>query len=275
MITDSPTAFYRGSARSSHRSHGLLRSISVGVTLLLPLCIGCGKPGHGQADRASESPDAEARAAFTEEEVSSLPLWERIKRLGLTSPDYSVVRASIVHEWQWFPTPPVAFFLTGTRPDVDQRLGKWTFQVGNDELPGLGPGVTVSVFPVSDILYKDARGIRLVAAQGVWLDTLILSATNRHDAKLVHRDFSSLRTESGIGLGDSQARLLTVLGSPSVRCRFEGYEILWYLQKPRHYTLDTLGNREFSTGHAAAYAFKKERIVEIWLHEWTTEPAGG
>jgi hypothetical protein len=272
MTADGRTGSYLG----THRSCGLLRSISVSVTILLLLSGGCGRPRQGQVNRAGESPDAEPPGPLAEEHMSSLPLWERIQRLGLMSPDYSVVRAYIAHEWESFPSPPVEFFLTGTRPAVDQRLGTWTFQVGNDDgLPDLGQGVVVSVFPVMDALYKDARGIRLVAAQGTWLDTLILSAQNTHDARLVDRDLSSLRTESGIGLGDSQARVLDVLGSPSCRYRFGEYEILWYLQKPRQYTVAHLGNREFSDGHVAAYALANDRVVEIWLHEWTTEPAGG
>ncbi len=86
---------------------------------------------------------------------------------------------------------------------------------------------------------------------------------------------TKLRTESKIGLGDSEKRVLKLLGHPTQRDKFKGYSILWYVQKPKHVVKWEEGfKHEWEEGRAAAYALKKGAVVEIWLQEWDTQAGG-
>jgi len=191
---------------------------------------------------------------------------------------YTVVRAFAFNRWGW-PGPPKDFLLAGTKTAVATRLGKYTFQAGDERLPDLGEGVTGWCFGGSERLYRDVRGIRLLTEEYIWTDTLILTAKNHHPAQLVDQDFAKLRTDSGIALGDSEERLLQRLGVPSQRDEFGEYDILWYLEKPQHVVEAVPESEwpdyEYDEGHAAAYALENGEVVEIWLHEWTTEVLGG
>ena len=116
--------------------------------------------------------------------------------------------------------------------------------------------------------YRDGRGTRFIAWGTVHSWCIVLSAESKHPAALVPDDLTGLHTDSGIGLGDSCDRVLQLLGEPSWREAFQGYDILWYLEKPEcHDTED--GGLEV-TGDAAAYALKEGKVVEIWLHHWET-----
>ena len=202
-------------------------------------------------------------------------------KIGLTSTDYSVVRAFNYRKWR-SPWPPDDFLRAGDKPRVDQQLGAWGSQMGGKGLEDLGEGLTIVYLSGVDRVYRDAAGIRLIAVEHTWLDTLILSAANKHAAELVKRDLGHLRTESGVGLGDPMDRVEKLWGEPSHRTRYQfgDYYILWYIAEPEHqvvvYDYDSPTDREFEfdTGNAAALALKDGKVVEIWLHGWSTDAGG-
>lgn len=191
------------------------------------------------------------------------------------------------------------FFAQGTLKDVDQCLGRWcTGTAGGEGLSGIGPGLATYYWHlgVTDHLYEDPMGVRLVASDKFFMDTLILTkvaglqgyavdlnrsrrvtaepsiANPEPQGYPVDLDLASVRTQSGIGLGDTQGRVSRLAGDPSLKDRYRGYEIWWYLGKPEQEVTST--GRPYLTGHAAAYVFDDSRLVEIWLHAWDTEPRG-
>jgi len=192
---------------------------------------------------------------------------------------YTVVRGFCCQKWG-SPSPSKEFLFAGKEPVVDKKLGKWFFQgvAGSPPLvlDDLGQGMEGHCFGGKEHLYRDAQGIRLIVEECISVDTLILTARHKAPAKVVDRELGNIRTASGIGLGDSEARLLEVLPTPSQRDTFGGYEILWYLEKPQHVVHSLPGeDYEYDEGHAAAYALENREVVEIWLHLWSTEAPGG
>lgn len=181
----------------------------------------------------------------------------------------SVVSAFVSAAWGKGPLHQDRVF-SGDTPRVDTHVGPVTF-ASDVPLPWLGTGVAVSYAQALDYLYRDRKGVRLILEEHIFPDVVILSSQCKRQAKRIYRDLGSLRTESGVGLGDPEARLLRHLGRPSRRSAFRGYTILWYLQKPKH--IGPKGDG-YDEGHAAAYALKGGRVVEIWLHEWSNEPIG-
>lgn len=238
-------------------------------------CAGCS--GGERSRRKRQGPEAQAtRAAGSGVQAgttrSSGPLAAPSERLqyirdseGRVLAPYTVVRAFSEHRWGQR-SPPWDFLLTGAHPMTDERLGEFTFQEGGKGLPGLGRGQEALAFGCLDHLYRDSRGSRLIAGEGAWLDTLVLTARSAHPATLVKRDLSRLRTESGIGLGDSADLVLRVLGEPSARDEFGRYEILWYLGRPEWFVEP--GGSRYRLGAAAAYALEEGQLVEIWLHSY-------
>jgi len=158
---------------------------------------------------------------------------------------------------------------------VDVRLGPGKVSFEGALFPGLEKGVAVDHEAESamDLVYQDKHGVRLIQRDVFCYSALILSTTCRHAGKLVRRDLRSLRTESGVGLGDTEKRVLRRLGPPSRRDRFEGYEILWYIGRPRHVVREK-GEWKYDEGHNAVYALKKGKVVEIWLEAWDTQARG-
>jgi len=236
----------------------------------------------GRGERARRPPRGEPKARMFE----GRPLSDYCRdpsRIGLTSTDYSVVRAFNYRKWGSL-LPPEDFLRAGDKSRVDEELGKWGFQEGGKGLEGLGEGLTIVYLSGADRVYRDAAGIRLIAEEHTWLDTLILSAVNKHAAKLVKRDLGRLRTESGIGLGDPMDRVEKLWGEPSHRTRYQfgGYYILWYVAEPEHhvivydYDVDSPAETgfEFDAGNAAALALKDGKVVEIWLYGWSTDAGG-
>jgi hypothetical protein len=188
-----------------------------------------------------------------------------------------VVRAFCVHTWGW-PCPDKAFLLTGSRPRVDGRIGDWTFGEGGRGLRGLGKAREVPCFGCVEWRYQDATGTRLLAEDGIGIDTIILTQRSPYEALPVKARFVDVATDSGIRLGDPKERVVAVLGEPSHVSRYEPYEILWYLGLPTHHKAHEgpdYPDRDYSDGQAAAYALERSKTVEIWLHSWTTQALGG
>ncbi len=207
-----------------------------------------------------------------ETDMGSLIVDERTGRVQST---YAVVRGFCFRTWGWR-SPDEDFLLTGAKPNVDTKLGQWTFAEGGKALAGVGKGLQLWCGGGgAEHRYRDASGTRLLAEEGVEIDTLILTQRSPYDAQLVKRDLSSVATESGIQLGDSRERVVAVLGDASRISRFPPYEILWYLGKPTHEHPGYPDHPDYDWDHAAAYAFEKGRVVEIWLHFWSTEACGG
>jgi hypothetical protein len=102
---------------------------------------------------------------------------------------------------------------------------------------------------------------------------MILSSLSEHPAGLVAKDLTALRTESGVGLGDSRDRLIQLLNEPSFASEFAEYDILYYLGNPFRFELRS-GPRAGEVdlvGWSAVYALRESRVVEIMLHSWSTE----
>ncbi len=193
------------------------------------------------------------------------------KDMRVLSADYSVVRAFIYAQWG-FVMPEEDFLRSGRKAHVDARIGPWTFNEP-ERLPGLGGGLEVSYNAGWDRVYRDRHGVRLIVQANAWSDGLILTTECRHPGALVQRDLRSLQTGSGLRLRDTETRTLKLLGRPSRRDSFRGYDILWYVEKPKRVVSDG-GAYEYTVGRAAAYALKKGRLVEIWLLEWDTQAGG-
>jgi hypothetical protein len=174
------------------------------------------------------------------------------------------------------PEPPIGFLLSGEKKSVDTRLGD-SIYVTKDKgnvWDVLGEGLLMPEYLGNALglganFYRDRHRIRLIALWGSHFgsDTVILSAESRHEALLVDEDLGALRTESGIGLGDSGDRLADVLGNPSARDDSAEYEIHWYLGEVQE---EDVGRYAC----ASAYALKEDRVVEIWLHVWSPDPHG-
>jgi hypothetical protein len=191
--------------------------------------------------------------------------------LGLFATDYSVVWAFIDTTWRTSLQHQDALF-SGAKTRVDSRIGPWTFPASS-YLSGLGEAVVVRHLGGSEHIYQDGHGVRLILEEHTFPDVLILSAACKHAGKRVRHDLRSLRTESGVGLGESEKRVLRLLGSPSRQYRFGEYQILWYLGKRQHVVVDK-GARQHDEGNAAAYVFRRGIVIEIWLHHWSNETIG-
>jgi hypothetical protein len=160
--------------------------------------------------------------------------------LGLCSTRYSVVRAFMEETWRG--PRDVSQLLPGTRTRADAHLGPWSFPIDDLRLKGLGNGLQVPYQGGEGRAYRDRHGARLIIASCSRPDELILSSQCTYAGKLVRRDLRHLRTESGVGLGDSRRRVLALLGKPSRKDYFQGYGILWYLSKPRRVDEHDEGN---------------------------------
>ena len=189
------------------------------------------------------------------------PHRRRPQNLGLCSTRYSVVRAFMEETWRG-PRDGSRLF-RGTQAHVDAHLGPWSFPA-DDRLKGMGGGLRVEHLGGTDVVYRDRHRVRLIVASCVFPDQLILSSQCTYPGKLVRRDLRHLRTESGVGLGDSRRRVLALLGKPSRKDYSQGYGILWYLSKPRRVD-------EHDEGNVAAYVLKRGKVVEIWLHLGSNE----
>jgi hypothetical protein len=234
--------------------------IAIGLALTALLAGGLVPTATGAAARRTRSRAATARAR-----AAASPYSRHRRSLGLVSTRYSVVRAFMEETWRG-PRNESRLF-PGTQARVDTHLGPWTLSVDDPRLEGLGSGLLVRYLGGSDYLYRDVRGVRLIIATRSRPDELILSAQCTYAGKLVRRDLRRLRTESGVGLGDSRRRVLARLGKPSRKDYFQGYGILWYLSKPRRVD-------EHDEGNVAAYVLKRGKVVEIWLHLWSNERIG-
>jgi len=187
----------------------------------------------------------------------------------LFSADYSVVSA-LEHRMGVEGRSPVPRYSAR----VDVRLGPGTVSQEGVSFPGLEEGVVVDYeAEATDLVYQDKHGARLILRNTPRCSVLILSTTCKHAGKLVRRDLRGLRTESGVGLGDTKKRVLKRLGAPSRRDSFEGYEILWYIGRPRHVVREK-GAWQYDEGHDAAYALRKGNVMEIWLEAWDTAAGG-
>ncbi len=277
--------------------HSHLGICLLAAMLLVSVSSGCRRQPHERArpsvtepapDGARERPwdSAEMKdAAPAIEGGLPVPLAEYYRdpeEAGVTSTEYSVVKA-LIAATKWGPPggrrrPIVTgLFLQGTSETVDTQLGDWSFLGGGEEgLPGLGEGVPVGYRGQIDRLYRDHHGTTLIAGEEFDIDTLILSTVNTFPAQLVDRDLTGLRTERAIGIGDPVDTLVGVLGAPTREDEIEGYRVLWYVSRPEHVVVTRNGKPsiEYDRGNVAAYALKDGRVVEIWLHEWTTEPRG-
>jgi len=199
--------------------------------------------------------------------------------VSFTPRDDSVLLAFMFRKWEG-PWAPEEFLLKGKKARVDRRLSeKISLEKGRENVwDVLGQGLYVPDYQVTygAAFYRDRKGIRLIALEGPHFasDTIILSSESKHPARLVKGDFAGLRTNSGITLGTSAQRLRKLLGAPSARHSFREYEILWFLQKPTHQPSLGPGHPPYKQGYAAAYALKRKKVVEIWLHLWSTERSG-
>jgi len=290
------------------RLRALVALTALGIAVSLILCPGCQDFGSGRTreethpaeareapgrtahaphpdastEVANEKREAGEREGATEESGYLVDLDGHILstyREGYVLSTYTVVRGFCCQKWG-SPCPSKQFLFAGKKPVVDKNLGKWAFQGVAGPPPhvleDLGQGMEGHCFGGKEHLYRDAQGIRLIVEEYISVDTLILTARHKAPAKLVDQDLGSIRTASGLGLGDSEARVLEVLAKPSQRDTFGGYEILWYLEKPQHVVHSLPGeDYEYDEGHAAAYALENRELVEIWLHLWTTEAPGG
>ncbi len=202
---------------------------------------------------------------------------------SLSARNTAIVLSYIHYRWNQkspggWPAIPASFFLRGNKPSVGFALrpliveGKPSSDV-EDEL-GAGAKVYESE-PRYDgaYAYRDKKGIRLLlryspAFHGGFGEVL-LSKVSHHQAKLVRQDLYGLRTNSGIGIGDTKAKVLRHLGKPSDHARFRGYDIALYLQKPEK--VPDSPQSKARQGTANAFVFHKDKIVEIWMADWTTE----
>ena len=198
--------------------------------------------------------------------------------------DYSVIRA-FAHSTWGHSAPPDDLLDMGRKSRVDASLRLRGRSVDNfvrkslatKEEPWWGLGVMVENDRGTDEVYRDARGTRLVQFGNPSASGWILSAVCKHDGRFVRRDLGALRTESGVGLGDTEKRLLKLLGRPSRQDDFQGYRILWYFGRPKHVVRGrgTAEELHCDEGLDAAYVLRKAKVVEIWLQEWDTDPVGG
>lgn len=186
----------------------------------------------------------------------------------------SVFQAYMEQVWE-SSIPPLYFLIRGRKASVDKQLG----EAMTTEFMDAGP---VELFGEGlkdgdNHWYRDANGIRLMAHVPSLSDTIILSAESTHAAHLVDANFAGLRTESGIGLGDSEERVVKAAGDSSFEEQFGDYKILWYLKRPDVSSdpPDMEDGGIYVRGNAAAYALKHNRVVEIWLHIWSSETFGG
>ncbi|MBE9566132.1 MAG: hypothetical protein IMF16_05235 [Proteobacteria bacterium] len=233
---------------------------------------GCRKPDEPprvplSAEESTASPSARVDAPGPQPLVSITPTGD------------SVLLAFMYDKWG-VSNPPVAFLSSGEKLSVDTDLGtRLSFRESTPHAwHVLGDGLYVRDYldrPGAEF-YRDQTDVRLIALVGPYLgcDTMIVSAESRHVAQLLQEHLVSLRTTSGVGLGDSAHCVLELLGRPSHRNRFGAYDILWYLQQPKRWPIH-VGSRKGQvdlTGRATAYALKDDEVVEIWLHTWSTAP---
>jgi hypothetical protein len=175
-----------------------------------------------------------------------------------------------------YPPEPEAFLAKGRKTMVDRGLAKDLGSRAPDyPWDALGEGNYVGNYldDTGAHFYRDGSGLRLIALDGpeFGCDTIILSAVSRHPARLVSRDFRKLRTDCGIGIGDTESRVRERAGKPSEHNRFGEYQIFWYLARP-HSFIEPVLRRRYSAGEDAAYALRKGKVVEIWLYQWDTQP---
>jgi hypothetical protein len=170
--------------------------------------------------------------------------------------------------------PPLDLLMTGKRHVVDTQLGPAlsVMKKKGNVWDVLGEGIFVEDYTGTERgaeFYRDPSGVRLIALEGPHFasDTIILSRQSTHAAKLVASDLGRLRTESGIGLGDTERRVRGILGQPSRTDEFGDYCILWYLGQVRR-------RGEARYGLAAAYVLKGGAVVEVWLHVWSPDRSG-
>ena len=196
---------------------------------------------------------------------------------GCINSTYTIVRAYCVATWGW-PRPDKSFLLTGEKEIVDTELGEWTFGQGGRGLLGLPKGLEAPCFGCIEWRYRDATGTRLLAEDGISIDTLILTEHSSYDAQLIPVDVGAVASTSGVALGDSRERVEKLLGTPSQVSEFGRYDILWYLGRPEHHAVlspPDFPSRPYDEGVAAAYALEQNKVVELWIHAWTTEALGG
>ena len=198
--------------------------------------------------------------------------WRSPASLGLLSVDYSIVRAFVEETWRG--AVPDSVLNSGTRPRVDDHLDRWTFQDAGNGLSRLGVGRVIPYLGGVERIYRDNHGTRLIAEEHTWTDTLILSSKCRHDGQLVRANLGQVRTSSGLQLGDRERSLVSRLGQPDRTDRFKGYRILWYLSRPERAAFPGPDAGDYEFGNVAAYAVRDAKVVEIWLHAWSTDEGG-
>jgi hypothetical protein len=254
------------------RARRLARGVGAGVILAALLVVATPAPMHGRG-QAKGRPRASAMAP---RRVS-----ERQRRwpVPFTPTGDSVLLGFASHTWG-LPWVPDEFLARGNKRTVDQGFPSFVTvaQLGGepDVWTALGNGLRVEDYlgGQGGEFHRDRSGVRLIALESPVFscDTIILSAVSRHAARLGKRDYRRLHTDLGVRLGDSPRRLRRLVGAPSRRDRFEEYEIHWYLGRPRPVVVP--GSSPFREGAAAAYVLRQGKVVEIWLHYWTTEKLG-
>jgi hypothetical protein len=167
----------------------------------------------------------------------------------------------------------------GRRSSVDRTIGGFgTVKNGRDPFPVFGRGVLGALYPGDDFgvdVYRDAHGVRLLELRGPTdsCDRLIVSRVSRHPARRIALDLAALRTPSGVGIGTSGKSLLSRLGSPTRRYRYRGYDVLWYVTRPRTYRIS--GDPALHhLVYADAYALRGGRVIEVMLQKWSDERHG-
>lgn len=286
------------------------RLLVVPAVLLAVATGGCDPGPSTSTDSAMVAGDSESPPQSTatgsdrsQDIVHATETGERYHRARqLTPQEDSVLLSSMVREWG-HPRIPTDLLATGTKTDVDTDLGLALSEVPapyvitdpdfdtdreselslRDGTPHpwevLGRGLYVIHYPGSPAgahFYCDESETRLIALEGPHFgcDTMILSTVSRHPARLLVEDLTALRTESGVGLGNSRDRLIQLLGEPSCTSEIGEYEILYYLGKPFRFEIRS-GVRAGEVdlvGWSAIYAVRESRVVEIMLHSWSTKP---
>lgn len=181
--------------------------------------------------------------------------------------------------------PPFSFLMKGKKEKVDTDLGKvigHTISVRRGQPKPwdvIGWGKHGALYHDDDIgcqVYQDKRGkarLILLLDRIYGCSGMILSSISSHPGEIVKQDLTTVRTGTGIGLGDSRQKIERLHGKPSVVYPFRDSQVMWYLGKPEAVAGIEQLDQNNHRGHAAAYLLKQNEVVEILVQFWSDETA--
>lgn len=182
-------------------------------------------------------------------------------------------------------SPPYSFLMKGKKAKVDTDFGKiagHTITVRRGQPKPwdvIGWGKHGALYHDDEVgcqVYQDKPGrarLILLLDRTYGCSGMILSSISSHPGEIVKQNLTTVRTGTGIGLGDSRQKIERLHGKPSVVYPFRDSQVLWYLSRPESVTgIDQL-DQDNHRGFAAAYLLKQNQVVEILVQFWSDETA--